>query len=87
MVKITLPTAECDVIGRVLQNDFEALFTINGAPRDAVLFGSKDVEHCFFYLSPGVVTIARGLIQRFGGLPDLGSQRRGIHSPPIGRAC
>ena len=31
-------------------------------------FGSKDVEHCFFYFSPGAVAIAGGLIQHFGGL-------------------
>lgn len=46
----------------MLQNDFETLFTINNAPRDAALFGSKDGEHCFFYFSPGAVAIAHGLI-------------------------
>jgi hypothetical protein len=68
--KVTLPAAECGTGGKALQNDFETLFTINGAPKDAALFGSKDVEHCFFYFSPAAVKIAGGLIQHFGGLPS-----------------
>jgi hypothetical protein len=68
--KVTLPATECGIGGRALQNDFETLFTINDTPKDAALFGSKDVEHCFFYFSPGAVAIARGLIQHFGGVPS-----------------
>lgn len=67
--KVTLSAGECGTGGRALQNDFETLFTINGAPKEAALFGSKDVEHCFFYFSPGAVAIGRGLIQHFGGIP------------------
>jgi hypothetical protein len=68
--KVTLPAGECDTRGRALQNDFETLFTINDTPKNAALFGSKDVEHCFFHFSPGAVAIARGLIQHFGGVPS-----------------
>jgi hypothetical protein len=67
--KVTLPGAECTTKGKILQNDFETLYTINATPKDAALFGSKDVEHCFFYFSPGAVAIASGLIQHFGGVP------------------
>ena len=68
--KVTLPEGECDTGGRALRNDFETLFAINDAPKNAALFGSKDVEHCFFYFSPNAVGIAGGLIPHFGGVPS-----------------
>jgi hypothetical protein len=68
--KVTLPAGECDTGGRAIRNDFETLFTINDTPKNAALFGSKDVEHYCFYFSPGAVAIAGGLIQHFGGVPS-----------------
>jgi hypothetical protein len=36
----------------------------------AALFTITSPEHSSFYFSPGAVTIARGLIQHFGGVPS-----------------
>ena len=44
---------------------------MNGAPKNAALFGGKKVRHCFYYFSPGAVAIAHGLIQHFRGVPSL----------------
>ena len=68
--RVRVPAAECGTGGRALQNDFERLFTKNGAPKNAALFGSKEVEHHSYYFSPGAVAIAGGLIQHFGGVPS-----------------
>jgi hypothetical protein len=70
-LKVTLSASECATKGRILQNDFENLFNINGAPKGVALFASKNFEQQFFYFSPGAVAIARGLIQHFGGTPSL----------------
>jgi hypothetical protein len=67
---VTVPAAECGTKARILQNDFEALYTVNRAPNDAALFTITSLEHSSFYFSPGAVTIARGLIQQFGGVPS-----------------
>jgi hypothetical protein len=69
--RVSLPAAEYQTKGKILQNDFESLFELNGAPNDAALFAAKDFDHYFFYFSPGAVAIARGLIQHFGGVPFL----------------
>jgi hypothetical protein len=67
---VTVPAAECGTKARILQNDFEALYTVNRAPKDAALFTITSPEHSSFFFSPGAVTIARGLIQQFGGVPS-----------------
>jgi hypothetical protein len=69
--RVTVPAAQCGTQAQILQNDFETLFTINGAPNGAALFTSHDAQcqNQFFYFSPGAVAIARGLIQHFAGQP------------------
>lgn len=69
--RVTVPAAECSTKAAILQNDFETLYTINGAPNGAALFTGRDEksENSIFYFSPGAVAIARGLIQHFSGEP------------------
>jgi hypothetical protein len=69
--QVTIPAAECGTRAKLLQNDFETLFTINDTPNGAALFTSRDenAENQHFYFSPGAVAIARGLIQHFSGKP------------------
>jgi hypothetical protein len=67
--RVTLPAAECGTKAAILQNDFETLYKLNGAPNGAALFTSREEESktSHFYFSPGAVAIARGLIQHFSG--------------------
>jgi hypothetical protein len=80
--KVTIPAAERNTRGKILQNDFDTLFAINGRPKDAALFrypeGVSDTHS--FYFSPGAVAIARGLIQHFSGEPcqALGSPLKSV---------
>jgi hypothetical protein len=71
--KVTIPSSKSgsEPKARILQNDFETLFTINGAPKGAGLFRIQDekLENHFFYFSPGAVAIAHGLIRHFSGAP------------------
>ncbi len=49
-----LSAAEYATKAKILQNDFETLFEINGAPSGAALFSSSDeVGHEVLYFSPG----------------------------------
>src|SRR6266568_499255 len=69
--RVIIPTAEFGTKAAILQNDFETLYTINGTPNGAAMFGTQDEksEASTFYFSPGAVAIARGLIQHFSGEP------------------
>jgi hypothetical protein len=69
--RVSIAAAECGTKAAILQNDFETLYSINGAPNGAALFRSEkqESENSIFYFSPGAVAIARGLIQHFSGEP------------------
>ena len=84
--KVTIPSSKSgsEPKARILQNDFETLFTINGAPKGAALFRIQDekLENHFFYFSPGAVAIAHGLIRHFSGAP-CPAPVIGAHSPVL----
>lgn len=69
--RVIIRAAECGTKAAILQNDFETLYTINGAPNGAAMFSSEEQVsgNSLFYFSPGAVAIARGLIQHFSGEP------------------
>jgi hypothetical protein len=56
---------------KTMQDAFEALFQINGAPTNATLFTSHDehFEKYYFYFSPGAAEIARSLLEAYSGDP------------------
>lgn len=68
--KVTFAADECGTKAAILRNDFETLFTINGSPNGAALFSAISREHQLFYFAPGAVALARGLIERFDGVPS-----------------
>jgi hypothetical protein len=70
---VILPASECGMHGKAktMQDAFEALFQINGAPNSAALFTSHD-EHFkkyYFYFSPRAAQIARSLVDEYSGVP------------------
>ena len=69
--RVIIRAADCGTKAAILQNDFETLYTINGAPNGAAMFstGDEKSDASTFYFSPGAVAIARGLIQHFSGEP------------------
>jgi hypothetical protein len=69
--RVSIAAVECGTKAAILQNDFETLYTINGAPNGAAMFGTQDEKAgaSIFYFSPGAVAIAHGLIQHFSGEP------------------
>jgi hypothetical protein len=70
--KVTLPYSEAGIAGKgkSLQDAFEVVFIANRAPEEAAMFTrrSDDLENVFYYFTPGATTIAKGIIQSFGGV-------------------
>src|SRR5437868_3415263 len=70
--RVMLPVSECGVHGKAktMQDAFEALFQINGAPNNAALFTSHDdhFKKYYFYFSPGAAEIARSLVDAYSAL-------------------
>ena len=69
--KVAIRAEDGEGEARILQNDFETLFVINGSPQGAALFVIPDSKSRdrVFYFSPKAVAIARGLVQHFLGEP------------------
>lgn len=67
-----------------MQDAFEALFRIHGAPSNAALFTSHDdrFEKYFFYFSPGAAEIARSLVEGYSGVP-CSAPVRDEHTPVL----
>jgi hypothetical protein len=65
--KIAFPSdKEATEIGHViLRGEFDAVFTIAGSPRDAVLGTNQFGE---FLFSPGAVRIAKNLLESYGAV-------------------
>jgi hypothetical protein len=68
-----MPASDCTMRGkaRTMQDAFYALFAMNGSPRNAALFVSRDdrFENYHFYFSPGAAEIARALIEGYSAEP------------------
>jgi hypothetical protein len=71
--RVTLRAADCGMRGkaRTMQDAFEALFEIHGAPRNAALFTMHDdrFENYYFYFSPGAAKIGRSLVDGYSAEP------------------
>jgi hypothetical protein len=83
---VTLPAADCGMHGKAktMQDAFEALFDIHGAPNNAALFTSHD-EHFqkyYFYFSPGAAEIARSLVEAYSGVA-CAAPIRDEHTPVL----
>ena len=66
--KVTFSVREmADGRHRVLCNEFNKVFTLAGAPRDAGLFSDADVMLNAYYFSPGAAAIAMPLILSYAG--------------------
>ena len=69
---------------KTMQDAFEALFQIHGAPNNAALFTSHD-EHFqkyYFYFSPDAAEIARSLVEAYSGVP-CAAPIRDEHTPVL----
>jgi hypothetical protein len=70
--KVSLPAKESGIRGKAktLQDAFEALFQANYAPKNAAMFThhAEDFENYFYYFSPDAASIARNLIESYGGV-------------------
>lgn len=70
--KVTLPASETGIGGKEaqLQSSFIAMFVANQSPKDAALFSDQDerLENHFFYFSPVAASIAKTVVDAFGGV-------------------
>ena len=67
-----------------LQDAFESLFLVAGAPRGAAMFANRDMARGdWFCFSPGAMAIARALVLSNGGI-ECTSPRRGEVSLLVG---
>ena len=79
--KVTLSVSEvASGKGIILQEQFSALFIAAGAPRDAGMFGSRDVMLNIYYFSPGAIGFAMPLILAFAGVECQPPTKSEVHA-------